>query len=503
MFNPLRSLIRVLGFCDKEILEVARQPKLMLTLVLGPFLILFLFGIGYRSQRQPLRTLFVAEKNDPISEEIYHFLPALGPQLDFRGITGDLKSARNKLQNKEIDVIVVAPENTGKEISENRQAVFTLLHDEMNPVESDYIRLTGEVFVDKLNHQLLDSVVATERKQLQLDIQVAIETIRRLRSQLEDADITAARESQTSLNNALDRIAHSLRSRLDSSDSSPNDQVRDLLSNMANLHAVVTSSLVPEQSKRNYAMEIQNSASVENNLIVLASQVQNLKTPDAYLMLAPFSSKTENLTHAQPQLAEYFSPGILILLLQHLAIVLSALSLVREFRGRNLEVLRVSPVRDSELLLGKSSGVLIVCAVISSLLTMLVVYGLRVQMIGDWMQYGVVICSVLFPSIAIGMFISALSDSEEQSILLSMLLFLSSILFTGLFLNLDLLWSPLRIISYLFPATYGIRLVQDVMLRGDSVAMIWIEILVVLGLVFSLAASIFSRRRFTAEIQRA
>src|SRR5262249_48321079 len=161
--------------------------------------------------------------------------------------------------------------------------------------------------------------------------------------------------------------------------------------------------------------------------------------------------------------------------------------LVREFRGRNLEVLRVSPVRDSELLLGKSSGVLIVCAVISSLLTMLVVYGLRVQMIGDWMQYGVVICSVLFPSIAIGMFISALSDSEEQSILLSMLLFLSSILFTGLFLNLDLLWSPLRIISYLFPATYGIRLVQDVTLRGDSVAMIWIEILVVLGLVFSLA----------------
>jgi len=145
---------------------------------------------------------------------------------------------------------------------------------------------------------------------------------------------------------------------------------------------------------------------------------------------------------------------------------------------------------------------LIVCALISSLLTILVVYGLRVQMVGDWLQYGAVIGAVLFPSIGIGLFISALSDSEEQSILVSMLLFLGSILFTGLFLNLNLLWSPLRIISYLFPATYGIRLVQDVMLRGDSVAMIRIEILVVLGLLFSLAASIFSRRRFIAEIQR-
>src|SRR5262249_47327687 len=157
-------------------------------------------------------------------------------------------------------------------------------------------------------------------------------------------DLAAARESQTNLNNTLERIGHSLRSRLDSSDPAQNDQVRDLLSNMANLHAVVTSSLVPEQPKRNYAVEIQNAASVENNLIVLASQVQNLKTPDAHLMLAPFSSKTENLAHTQPELAEYFSPGILILLLQHLAIVLSALSLVREFRGRNLEVLRVSPL---------------------------------------------------------------------------------------------------------------------------------------------------------------
>ena len=218
MFNPFRSLVRILGFCHKEILEVVRQPKLFLAVVLGPLLILLFFGIGYRTQRKPLRTLFLATKNDPISIEIYRFLPELGPQLDFQGITNDPEKARRILQQKEVDVVVVAPANSAEAISRNEQAVFTLIHDEMNPEQSDYIRLTGEVFVDKLNHQLLDSLVASQRKQLQLDIQTSIETIRRLRTALEQQDIAAAKELKTSLNNMLDGIGHSVRSRIESSE---------------------------------------------------------------------------------------------------------------------------------------------------------------------------------------------------------------------------------------------------------------------------------------------
>ena len=39
--------------------------RLILTLVLGPFLILLLFGIGYRNQARDLRTLFVVANGKP------------------------------------------------------------------------------------------------------------------------------------------------------------------------------------------------------------------------------------------------------------------------------------------------------------------------------------------------------------------------------------------------------------------------------------------------------
>ena len=43
MNNPPRIVIRSSAFLRKEIVEIIRQPLLVLTLVLGPFLILLFF----------------------------------------------------------------------------------------------------------------------------------------------------------------------------------------------------------------------------------------------------------------------------------------------------------------------------------------------------------------------------------------------------------------------------------------------------------------------------
>ena len=42
-----KFLIRISSFISKELTEILRQPRLILTLVFGPFLIMFLFGLGY------------------------------------------------------------------------------------------------------------------------------------------------------------------------------------------------------------------------------------------------------------------------------------------------------------------------------------------------------------------------------------------------------------------------------------------------------------------------
>ena len=69
MGNFFRSIIRASSFFRKEIFEILRQPRLVATLVLGPFLILFIFGIGYQDQPRSFRTLFVVQPNSAISSQ--------------------------------------------------------------------------------------------------------------------------------------------------------------------------------------------------------------------------------------------------------------------------------------------------------------------------------------------------------------------------------------------------------------------------------------------------
>ena len=57
----VQAVIRVLAFVRKELFGALRQPRLILSLVFGPFLILALFGLGFNSQSQ-YRTELVIPK---------------------------------------------------------------------------------------------------------------------------------------------------------------------------------------------------------------------------------------------------------------------------------------------------------------------------------------------------------------------------------------------------------------------------------------------------------
>ncbi|MCB0197250.1 MAG: hypothetical protein KDJ65_35210, partial [Anaerolineae bacterium] len=50
----------------------------------------------------------------------------------------------------------------------------------------------------------------------------------------------------------------------------------------------------------------------------------------------------------------------------------------------------------------------------------------------------------------------------------SMIVLLTSVFFSGFLLGLNTLWEPVRVISWSLPATYGILLLRDIMLRGGG-----------------------------------
>ena len=116
MNRIFKVIIRSSAFLGKEINTILRQTRLILTLVLGPFLILLLFGIGYRNEARPLRTLFVVQDDNPYREQVEAFATSLGSQLIYQGMVSDISQAQARLKQGQVDLVVVVPEEAYRTI---------------------------------------------------------------------------------------------------------------------------------------------------------------------------------------------------------------------------------------------------------------------------------------------------------------------------------------------------------------------------------------------------
>jgi len=186
------------------------------------------------------------------------------------------------------------------------------------------------------------------------------------------------------------------------------------------------------------------------------------------VIAAPTRAQPRNLAPTQPNLTSFFGPAILALILQHLAITLAALSLIRERKTGVLDILRVSPVSAFEIIVGKVIAFGLLGAVLALVLVAALTGPLGVPNLGDPSLLVASISLLILASIGVGVLISVVSDSDRQAVQLALLLLLASIFFSGLLLDLQQFAPVVRIVGYLLPVTHGISLLQDLMLRGST-----------------------------------
>ena len=188
------------------------------------------------------------------------------------------------------------------------------------------------------------------------------------------------------------------------------------------------------------------------------------------VIAAPTTANVVNVAPVEPSVITFFAPAVLALVLQHMAVTLTALSFVRERLSGTMDVFRVSPVNALELVLGKYLGLGLVSAVIATVTSLALVFLLGVPMLGSATVFALIVFLLVFASLGAGLLISVISDSERQAVQLSLLLLLASVFFSGFVLPVHEFAWFLQIVAYALPVTHGIRLLQDEMLRGTIVA---------------------------------
>ncbi len=502
----MHSIIRTLAFLRKEIFEVLRQPRLIFTLVLGPFLILFIFGIGYRNQARALRTLFVAEKGSTLSQQIPQYASSLGPQLIYMGVTDNLNGALDRLRNGEVDLVAVAPNNAYQTIKSNQQAVFTLYHEEIDPVQADYIKYFGQVYVDEVNRRVLTSITQqgqTDASRLQGDIKTARSSSAALRTAIQNGDQAGVQQNSLSLTNNVNAITLAAGASLGllngvqqtmgpANDIPSTGQSTNTLSDLRQNTNQLNSGGSPDQ-------QLARLTQIENDLTTLDSQLSEFRSIDPSIIVSPFRVETKSIATIQPDPTDFYAPAVLALLLQHMAVTFAALSIVREKNVGTMELFRVSPLSAGETLIGKYLSYMIFGGIVAAILSALLVFVLHVPMFGDWINFALVVAVVLFASLGFGFVISILSQTDSQAVQYSMILLLASVFFSGFLMALDLLWAPVRVISWILPTTYGTILLRNIALRGATPEWYLLGALAGIGVLLYTLAWFLLRRMIAPE----
>ena len=189
------------------------------------------------------------------------------------------------------------------------------------------------------------------------------------------------------------------------------------------------------------------------------------------VLAAPTRAEIVNVAPSEPGVLRYFGPAVFALVLQHLAVTVTALSIVRERLSGAVELFRVAPVSALEVLLGKYVAFGILCVLIGFLVAALMLQLLGLPLLGGFRPFVLVVGLLTFASLGLGLLISIIADSERQAVQLAMLVLLASVFFSGFVMPVEEFIPEVRWFAYSIPVTHGIRLLQDTMLRGETVAL--------------------------------
>jgi ABC-2 type transport system permease protein len=208
----------------------------------------------------------------------------------------------------------------------------------------------------------------------------------------------------------------------------------------------------------------------------------------------PIEVRPSVLYNPSTRSANFFVPGLIAILLQVMIILLIALSLVRERERGTLEQLTMTPVAPLGLMVGKMIpyGVLAfgeLCLILTLMRTVF-----QVPIHGSTILLLIMALPFLLTVLGIGLLISTKARTQAEAFQLAMGTVLPSVFLSGYIFLIDTMPLFFRIVSRIIPATYFIRILRGIILRGAGFADLWPNALV-LTLMGS-AAILLAARQF-------
>jgi len=193
----------------------------------------------------------------------------------------------------------------------------------------------------------------------------------------------------------------------------------------------------------------------------------------------------------------YFVPGVVCNLIMVVTVMLTAMAIVREKEIGTMEQLMVTPIRPLELMIGKMIPAAMVGLMDLCLITTAALVIFHIPFRGNPLLLLASAALFLLTSLGVGLFVSTISNTQQQAIMSSSLIAMPTFMLSGFAYPIRNMPVAVQYFTYLNPLRYLIEIVRGIFLKGTGISVLWPQLLTlaVYGTaIMALSATSFRKR---------
>jgi ABC-2 type transport system permease protein len=225
----------------------------------------------------------------------------------------------------------------------------------------------------------------------------------------------------------------------------------------------------------------------------LSLDAVNFTPPDPPQMLP----EIDILYNPNLRSADVMIPGLLGLVTMFMAIMMTAIGVVREREYGTLEQLVVTPIQPVELMVGKLIPYAIVAIVDFAIVFVAGSYLFDLTFAGNLPVFLGLTALFLITTLGLGLLISTIAQTQQQAMQMAMFMIFPQILLSGLIFPLTSMPKAIQWIANLLPFTYFVPITRGMFIKGQEFELLLMPALVLAAycVLVVTAASLRFRKR--------
>ena len=173
--------------------------------------------------------------------------------------------------------------------------------------------------------------------------------------------------------------------------------------------------------------------------------------------------------------SRYFMlPGIFALLLLVVTSNLSSMAIVREREVGTLEQLNVTPLGRVQLIVGKLLPYGAIGMIDAMIVLLVIIFWFEVPLRGSfWLLFGMS-CVYLLTTLGLGLFISTISNTQQQAMMTSTFFFMTPMMYlSGFIFPIENMPAAIQPFTFLIPLRYFVIILRGIFLKGVGLETLW------------------------------